>query len=277
MYMIYASEVAGAIGKHQYQHPSQLLMTLWKRYQKGQHYLAAKVRCNKTTTQHDTREETRQFITKKLSDNTQFQKNCSTETLETLIRQETSEAKVTEMVQELPVNVSTREVTSLIRDSVSGHFGRVREVKSIEALGSVHENNAQFFCKSLNQVTGISLGGRIDGFHQGQLIEIKNRKSRFMTPLPLYDIIQVHCYMYLLDLKECVIVEHCNSAEKKTSVPFDASLWEGVVVRLLHFMSILDQLIHNVEWQDRVLECQTPDELEAVYYYFKTTSPRCDS
>jgi hypothetical protein len=115
----------------------------------------------------------------------------------------------------------------------------------------------------------VCVGGKIDGIRDGRLIEIKNRKMKFMSPLPEYDIIQLHCYMFMLKRTEGDLIEHLpNEKQKITVVKWNKTLWSTVYQNLIHFARVFHQLIHRFEWQKSLLSCKTQNEQRALFFQF---------
>ena len=74
----------------------------------------------------------------------------------------------------------------------------------------------------------INIGGRIDGLTEdNQLIEMKNRQFRIFPQVPIYEKVQLHVYMYLLDKDDCQLIQNCSrtSEMKVDDISFDAEFW----------------------------------------------------
>ena len=166
------------------------------------------------------------------------------------------------------------DVVQHIQSKLQKAYGQVAEQTSLQRLPGVTQNNTRFFLKPLYKEPALTLciGGRIDGLQNGKLIEIKNRKSKFITPLPQYDIIQLHCYMFMLDQVRGYLIEHLqNQQEKITILKWDPSLWSTIFHELINFARVFHSVIHNESWQCELLQCKTQNEQRAVF--FKSTKP----
>jgi len=85
------------------------------------------------------------------------------------------------------------------------------------------------------------LVGKIDGFSNGTLIEIKNRVNRLFNTIPFYERIQILCYLYLLQeehpLQQGTLVEQVRLRNNKhvqkreTIVQWDADYWNNTMLR----------------------------------------------
>jgi hypothetical protein len=87
----------------------------------------------------------------------------------------------------------------------------------------------------------VYLGGKHDGENEnGDFIEIKNRMNRFMDEIPLYEIVQVHAYMFIHDKKKCSLIENFKGKTKVHIIEFDDVLWEKIIQNIKTFMDIID-------------------------------------
>lgn len=86
--------------------------------------------------------------------------------------------------------------------------------------------------------------GKIDAQVGDQIIEVKNRKNRFMCPI--YDYIQLQTYLFLCDKTRGVLLERLNGANKETSFPFDEEFWrDEVTPELRKFVVELSKYIET--------------------------------
>jgi uracil-DNA glycosylase len=151
-------------------------------------------------------------------------------------------------------------------------YGKTKEesIISSQILGQVSENNSQFYKKCIddNVIVGggkISwgIGGRIDGFRDGVLIEIKNRKSRIFNPLPVYDYIQIQTYMQLLNVRnatviQCLTTEDNKVESKELNFTRDDKFWDANILHELKiFVYSLANFVQDSLLQDKFF--QTPD------------------
>ena len=168
-------------------------------------------------------------------------------------------------------------------------FGREQEehILTSHVLGRVTDNNNAFYHKVLGSLHltdtppdsssspppkpwSWGLGGRIDGFRDGKLVEIKHRKSRLFDPLPVYDVIQVQCYLQVLDLAEALLIQRLATAPddpgysiatttQETCLVRDDEYWTSFLLPELQvIMATLYRFCHNLLWQDQFF--QTPDQ-----------------
>jgi len=110
-----------------------------------------------------------------------------------------------------------------------------------------------FFKRELTD--GVALGGRIDCRTPTVLIEIKNRVQSLFGRATKCERVQVHCYMFLLGLRESVVVESfTNRAEDVElnihTVPFDPAFFETIRAKLLENAAFLLALTKDTTLQD---------------------------
>lgn len=146
------------------------------------------------------------------------------------------------------------------RSKVNKTFGANNEgsfIKDFEFKTNIQvkDNNQKFFKMELGVTSKNQypwyLGGRIDGFHNGRLIEIKNRVSRVFNVIPGYDNIQFQCYLQLLNLEHGDLLQRLksdpdNTNELATTIHRDDQLFKTVVIpRLQNFCDFLEYFLSN--------------------------------
>lgn len=74
----------------------------------------------------------------------------------------------------------------------------------------------------------VYLGGRHDGMtSDGKLIEIKTRQRRFLGT-PLYELVQVHAYMFIYGLDQAQLIESYLGEQRIHNIQFDHVLWDTI-------------------------------------------------
>jgi len=91
--------------------------------------------------------------------------------------------------------------------------------------------------------------GRIDGFMDGRLTAVKNRTSGFF--FPVYEKVQLHCYMKMVDVREATLVERYNDDIRETTVKFDDAFWDNVCQKVIAFEKNYRIFISNPSMQTR--------------------------
>lgn len=150
-------------------------------------------------------------------------------------------------------------------------FGKQKEdtLISSHALGAISENNSKYYKKLISsQPFEWGIGGKIDGLRDGELIEIKNRKSHIYDPLPVYDVIQLQCYIQILDLSKATLIqslatENNTFVTKETVLQRDNTYWnETIIPKLTEFVHAFYVFVNDPLQQDRFL--QTSDNRKSV-------------
>lgn len=176
-----------------------------------------------------------------------------------------------------PENCET--IREYIHQKAQCEYGSRMEEKTIQKVEKekktrVLSNNDQLYEKCI-LVTGnikFFLQGRIDGLMNGKLIEVKNRKNRFMIPIPIYDLIQIHCYMYLLDHKEATLIEDLRISgqrkTKETQIIWDQTLWNRIESGLHKFLHKYLQFTKDTQAQRQLLLCANKTEKERFWGFY---------
>lgn len=137
-------------------------------------------------------------------------------------------------------------------------YGIQGESKFIEAFNEIHEDTkiervSRMYSKT---VTGEELkgritwciDGRIDGLKDDIIMEIKHRRKKIMKRVPLYELLQLHAYMFLLGKQQAVLIQ-CTQHRglvysEQVVVKFVPHFWEIVVQQVkksLNFILALHQ------------------------------------
>jgi len=209
---LFASEVAAMIGKNPYRHPVEILMTLWKKHDRGKSFEQAQARVAKRDrVQVDTINDTESVIAAAVEQNAKlktilqtYERQVKEKALPTVLKDAEKEIKTLLTQQRLEcvenpalkqtavgtllgvndrssVQVTEAEVTRHIQSTLSKTYGHQREKQTLESHPEIKQNNDKFYCKYLGRVvdSGLDcryqLGGKVDGLRQNRLVEIKNR------------------------------------------------------------------------------------------------------
>ena len=126
-----------------------------------------------------------------------------------------------------------------------------RKLASDVKDSTVSGNNAKWYYRKLGNTTRSDMvygvGGRIDGFSNGQLVEVKNRVRRIPDNLPRYDMIQIQTYLHILKLPQCVVMQRLKN-QKDVSSTLDVTAWNvqewnaRVASRLQIFSNFVDEI-----------------------------------
>lgn len=309
-WIIYASEVSGAIGINKYKKRWEVLMNMWKRVSPATYEAAVKryeqleskpfkkredqisnvirqsqlqdfvqdILCQpvessadvrtKLDVVNDTMKTYEESVKQKKTQMEEEIKECEYRLCDDNVKPEEilaiqNEIKIKENLLNEQKQIysdfkeAKKEVTSLVRTQ----FGQHREQKDVEnkTMGIILENNGKFYKTILGQTPqSWGIGGKIDGFRDGVLIEIKNRVNQIFDPIPIYDQIQLQCYMHLLNKSHAIMIQCWNGQRKETEVKRDVDMWQNQIYPELNkFVHALFNLIKNNDVQDKMLT--TPD------------------
>lgn len=125
-----------------------------------------------------------------------------------------------------------------IRQELVTTYGVHQEAKVVQAL-KVEGNNQEFYRKDFGSFV---LGGRVDGFVDGKLVEIKNRTNRLFGCVPEYERVQVECYMRLLGIDGCALIERLDEEQQSHHLQRNDALWSAIVKGLTAFTQFLREL-----------------------------------
>lgn len=92
------------------------------------------------------------------------------------------------------------------------------------------------------------LEGRLDGkLRNGHLIEIKHRVGKGLAQIPIYELLQLHAYMYItsqsqIKLIQVVRVSETQTLEDSTVVFFNHEFWSIVKLKVAKIFSFIESL-----------------------------------
>lgn len=161
-------------------------------------------------------------------------------------------------------------VDSAVKRNLYTNYGTASEhhalVKVRETLGINAYPDAAFYKDKIGEIRANSggppidvwIGGKIDAINEDRslVIEIKNRIRRLFYKVPFYEIIQVQCYLHLLDVSRGAVVECLTTAPQNSSINIvpvkrDRDLWtETIVPKSLAFAATFVDIINSTAIQD---------------------------
>jgi hypothetical protein len=133
-----------------------------------------------------------------------------------------------------------------IQQRASRAYGIQGEAKFIETYNNVRDMGqinkiSKMYSKTVteamvNEKTTWCIDGRIDGLKSDNIIEIKHRRGKMFDRIPLYELIQIHAYMFLLNkndatLIQCIQLERLVYSEQK-QIYFNAQFWNMVIQKV---------------------------------------------
>ena len=161
-----------------------------------------------------------------------------------------------------PLQSSLRQVVACSR----GQVGEDAAIKLYEGIkrSKVTHNNAHLFRKHLGTTSFVPQGklaqdiqvvlvGKVDGFCDGKLVEVKNRQKRFFDSIPTYEKVQLLAYMFLTDTLEADHVECLDQQVKTRKVEFEPQEFEQITLDALHQARLFAELVHDSLQQDALI------------------------
>ena len=259
--IVYASQVAAAIGCNRHKKPSDALELMWERVD-PESYHAALARNGV--------ESEAACIDRIASDN-----DDARGILQRSMVQCASSTDVAARYDLASRSVSTlasledddrRIVDAAIKRNLYTNYGTASEhhalVKVRETLGIDARPDPTFYKQRVGEVGGtpIWIGGKIDAITDDRIvIEIKNRIRRLFYKVPFYEVVQVQCYLALLDVPRGAVVECLTTAPGTSTINIvpvrrDRMLWnETIVPKVKAFVAVFLDLMEDVAFQDAYL------------------------
>lgn len=257
-----ASKVAGFIGLHKYQNPDEIF-----------YELLAKDLVGKTKIANIQKEHNRQSYNKVLNEilKDTAVKDCISCGVSAAQRT-TDVTGVLEDVQQqattvlalrhdnLPEELRNR-VAEEIRGQVSKQRGLNNEEKILDNYETVKEvkvveRNTKTIKKDMGNY---KLVGRCDGYvaEQRRIVDSKDRTRAWPT-VPLYDEIQLRCYMQMYDALESELIERFpDRSTRHTLYPNDPEKWKHIHDLIERGVSKLNHALHNDEELKRIVFVNT--------------------
>lgn len=257
-----ASKVAGFIGLHKYQNPDEIFYELLARDLVGKTKIA-------DIQKEFNRQSYNKLVNEILKDSAV--KDCITcgvsaanrtadvvGVLETV--QQQASAVLALRHDKLPAELRNR-LSDEIRGQVSKQRGLDNEEKILDGYEAarevkVTERNTKTMKKDMGTY---KLVGRCDGYvaDQKRIVDSKDR-TRQWPSVPLYDEIQLRCYMQMYDALEAELIERFpNKTERHTLYTNDADKWKHIQDLIEKNVAKLNEALHNEDELKRIVFANT--------------------
>jgi hypothetical protein len=257
-----ASKIAGFIGLHKYQNPDEIFYELLARDLVGKTKIA-------DLQKEFNRQSYNKLVNEILRDSAV--KDCITCGVSAANRT-TDVVGVLENVQQqasavlalrhdnLPAELRNR-LSDEIRGQVSKQRGLDNEEKILDGYEAarevkVTERNTKTIKKDMGTY---KLVGRCDGYvaDQKRIVDSKDR-TRQWPSVPLYDEIQLRCYMQMYDALEAELIERFpNKTERHTLYTNDADKWKHIQDLIEKNVAKLNEALHNEDELKRIVFANT--------------------
>ena len=161
-------------------------------------------------------------------------------------------------------------------------YGTRGESTFIKAHNSAYkvpiERVDHVYSKPVGEFNGVTWGvdGRIDGFKNNTILEIKHRRDEMMEQIPIYEKAQVHSYMFLLDRKEaiwyqCMLNNGLHLSEQRI-IQFCPYFWQAITEQVTKSLQFVHHL-HLNQIARRAFFLLAPDARDKVMDEFMGSLP----
>lgn len=164
--------------------------------------------------------------------------------VETLVENEIK--PVASVVKEIcdKAKVEKKEVVEAVESKITKDRGTRLESKAVNDFGKAkgieidHPILPELFYREMEH-EGVkwSVCGKVDAETEDSIIEVKNRKNRFMCPE--YDYIQLQTYLFIRNKPRGILLERLRGENKESCFEFDEELWQELTVELAEFVAEL--------------------------------------
>lgn len=276
--MFFASEVAAAVRLNPFKAPFEVLEEVWRRTCPEQYQAVADALSGAGVRVLPAEERAKELATttgvgkilEAALDDVKKAKGSSA--VSQLAKRVVSAVRDTELDQE-----SQQELTKYATSALYTEYGRENEARAIRSYeqasdSTVRDSNVEFFHKPVGQVgrspgMEVAVGGRVDGLTADRVVEVKNRIRGLKRRVPVYDVVQLQAYMYIVGRSAGELVERAKYTARgaptlrTTVIRWDQEFWEQHVRQpLLAFAELVHYLASNPAAQRRLLAARSRDE-----------------
>ena len=262
-----ASKVAGFIGLHKYQNPDEIFYELLARDLVGKTKIA-------DLQKEFNRQSYNKLVNEILRDSAV--KDCITCGVSAANRtadvvgvlenvQQQASAVLALRHDKLPAELRNR-LSDEIRGQVSKQRGLDNEEKILDGYEAAREVKVtERNTKTIKKDCGTyKLVGRCDGYvaDQKRIVDSKDR-TRQWPSVPLYDEIQLRCYMQMYDALEAELIERFpNKTERHTLYTNDADKWKHIQDLIEKNVAKLNEALHNEDELKRIVFANTVESVQ---------------
>ena len=192
------------------------------------------------------------------------------------------EKAVESVVKEIcaKARIEKKEVVEAVESKITKDRGTQLEGKAVQDFGKTRGIEIErpivpeLYYRDM-EYNGVqwSVCGKVDAETEDSVIEVKNRKNRFMCPE--YDYIQLQTYLFIRNKSKGVLLERLKGENKESCFDFDEELWEEVTIDLAEFVTeLLDAMTMSKQalygyssWKrkhEKVAEAEDPVSCQAT-------------
>lgn len=124
-------------------------------------------------------------------------------------------------------------IRNQIRQIANKNWGIKRESIAIDLYEKKYGTKIITNIESVNKkiFDDVILTGKVDGITQDdEIIEVKNRIKRYFNPIPMYEFIQIQCYMYLFEKQTTILIECLDLDIKAHRICYDELFFESFIL-----------------------------------------------
>lgn len=259
---ISASKVAGLIGLHRYQKPAEI-----------QYDLLCKDKLIKERIQAIERENNRRSFTSVVNEVMRDQPvmDCvaagldaakATDDVSAVLEDVEQQAR---LILDLRRDSFTPELRNQLASEIRGKVSRQRGLNNENTILDQYETQRDVKVTDRNTKTfrktysTFRLVGRTDGYvaSENRIVDSKDR-TRFWPQVPLYDEIQLRCYMDMSGATESELIERFpNGDVRHTKFLNDPEKWRVIQEALEKAVAILNEAVDNPEELQRIVFANT--------------------
>lgn len=262
--ILFASEVASACGLNPYKKPSETFVSVLKRISPE---------AKSCETKEERADKLIEKINIKKAVSALVKKSSCAKTVDAI--QVTVQEIQTLVPKTLPKS-DREDVIKCIESKINCQFGTNQEASAIAKYETrenvvVSKRNDTFYKRIVGKIDNIPIyvGGKVDGIKEdGTIIEVKNRMRRFFDPLPMYDIVQLQTYLFIIGCSKGELVEQLKgdtSCVKSTNVGRDETMWCDVIEpRVMSFCKALIHVLNDDNLREQIINASESDRESIV-------------
>lgn len=187
----------------------------------------------------------------KLANELNLKDTADANDIEQEIKIKTNKAKLSntnaESKQELKILTQGKEeltkLTDLMEDDIKMSRGTLGEKDDLDKLQKddkkVTNRNDKTYSKILfcHGKYPVEIRGKIDGMMDGKIIETKKRRNKLFNYIPIYEKIQLECYIWLTGIENVIHVENYDNESVETQYIHDEKLWNECIQKTKEFLN----------------------------------------
>jgi DNA polymerase III epsilon subunit-like protein len=140
-----------------------------------------------------------------------------------------------------------REAKRIITSRLARSFGVTQEEKAVEHHDITDNNTRPYHLRIGTTTLVCGLVGRIDGFSDGKLVELKTRTKRLFRKMRDYEQVQMEIYMRMVQVDSAVLIESftddTGTTRHEHAVAPNDELWEHLVADCMRFCRNISSLV----------------------------------